>query len=180
MSQGRNINAITLKELFKENTDGSFPILIDIVHEDIVWSDDNPNYSQGHLRLINAETPVKYQNNYYLPSHFEFTPPQEDGVKVSNTTITISAIDKRVVEIIRNIRSNPKAVIEAFYFKIESEGELPLYKFSKAYKYEFLMAACNWDSITAQWTLVFDPVMQVNVPKDTATASRCPSVMDSK
>lgn len=184
MPQGRNIDSITINEVFKESTDGSFPVLLDIQHEDIIWVDNSQSQENGHLRLINSVTPVKYKGDnaeakQYLPAHFEFTQPQEDGVKVSNTTITISAVDKRIIEVIRKIKTNPRAFIDAFYARLDESSGTPKYAFSKAYKYEFLMTSCTWDNITAQWNLVFDPAMQINVPKDTATMSRCPSINKS-
>lgn len=179
MQQGKNIDTITLKELFRDSTEGSFPILVDIRHEDIVWKDSSNSQENGHLRLINSEVPVVYNTKHYLASHFEFTQPQEDGVKVGDTSISISAVDKRIVEVIRSIKSNPKCIVEAFYTTLK-EGEDTVYAFSKLYKYEFMMKSCSWDSVTAQWNLVFDPSMQINIPKDTATLSRCPSITENE
>lgn len=166
---GRKIETMTAEELLRPATGGSFPILVDIQHTEIVWTDGSDDQEDGHLRLINANFPVRYSGHYYLPCVFKFTMPSEDGKKVGSTDITISAIDKRIIEIIRSINSKPKAVIEAFFTKYDST----VY-FSRLYKYEFEMTNCIWDGATAKWTLVFDPTMQLNVPRDLASQARCP------
>ena len=173
--QEKQIEAITVEELLKPQTDGTIPVLIDIRHEDIVWAENTKEYSgdqeNGHLRLINANYPVMYNGHKYMPSVFSFTMPSEDGRKVGSTNITISAIDKRIIEIIRSVSTKPKAVIEAFFTR---QGNEVL--FSKLYKYEFEMDSVSWNGVSAKWTLIFDPTMQLNVPRDLATQSRCPSV----
>lgn len=166
---GRKIEVMTAEELLRPATSGSFPILVDIQHPEIVWKDESGDQEDGHLRLINANYPVKYSGHYYLPCVFKFTMPSEDGKKVGSTDITISAIDKRIIEIVRSVASKPKAVIEAFFTKKDSQ----IY-FSRLYKYEFEMCGCTWDGVSAKWSLVFDPAMQLNVPRDLATMTRCP------
>lgn len=172
--QGKSLELETLKDLFDQNQDGNIPVLVDITHEEIKWQDQSFEQEDKHLRLINAPAAVMYNAHKYIPSVFQFTMPKEDGVKVSDTSITISAIDQRIIEVIRAIKTNPTAVIEAFYSKINNDE----YLFSKLYHFEFKMGACSWDDVTAKWTLEFDPGMQVNVPKDKATTFRCPAAND--
>lgn len=173
MPQGRNIESTTLEELFSSSTAGSLPILIDIRHDALKWKDSSLEQEDRHMRLINAPTAVRYNGHKYLPAVFGYTMPTEDGTKVGNSTITISAIDQRVVELIRSIRTPPVAVIEAFFTKPTEDS----FAFSRLYHYEFEMRDVTWDATTAKWILVFDPVMQINVPKDLATRSRVPAVL---
>lgn len=166
---GRKIEAVAAEELLRPQTDGSIPVLVDVQHPGIVWKDGSGDQENGHLRLINANFPVKYSGHYYMPCVFKFTMPSEDGKKVGSTDITISAIDRRIIEIIRSVSSNPRAVIEAFFTKSGST----VY-FSRLYRFEFEMSDCTWDGATARWSLTFDPSMQLNVPRDYASAGRCP------
>lgn len=176
MIQGKQINSITLEELFKENSNANVPVLCDVIHDNIKWSDSSNDQENGHLRLINAPTAVRYNGKKYLPSVFSFTAPSEDGKKVSSTNISISALDKRIVELIRSINENaPKLVIEAFYTKTTIDTN-EVYMFSKLYHYEFEMNSVTWDSTNARFNLIFDPVMQTNVPYDKATTLRCPAI----
>lgn len=180
MPQGnKNIDSITLEELFSSSTDGSIPILLDIIHDEITWSDEKDesgkyndlSQEEGHLRLINSTTPVRYNGNKYLPSFFSYAAPSVDGKTVANTSITISAIDQRIVEVIRSIKSKPICIIEAFYTKL-SDYE---FMFHKLNHYEFEMSSVTWDESTAKWNLIFDPASQVNVPIDLATKFRAPN-----
>ena len=174
MPQGRNIESTTLEELFASSTSGSLPILIDIRHDALKWEDPGIEQEDKHMRLINAPTAVRYNGKKYLPAVFSYTLPSEDGTKVGTSAITISAIDRRVVEVIRSIKTYPIAVIEAFFTKPDDNT----FAFSRLYHYEFQMKDVTWDDSTAKWNLVFDPVMQMNVPKDLGTKSRNPSVKE--
>lgn len=167
----KNIETVTVEELLSRDTGGSIPILVDIEHSDIVWNDGSSDQEDGHLRLINANYTVKYDGHTYRPSVFTFTLPSEDGKKVGSTTITISAIDQRVIEVIRSVETKPTATIVAFFSKEDST-----ITFSKIYNYVFEMDSVSWDGVSAKWSLVFDPVMNKNIPRDLATAARCPAV----
>lgn len=170
--QGRSLEIETLKELFDQNQSGNIPVLVEIKHPEIKWKDNSQEQENGYLRLINAPMAVMFNGHKYLPSVFQFSIPKEDGSKVGDTSITISSIDQRIIEVIRAIKTNPIATIEAFYSKISDDE----YMFSKLYHFEFKMGSCSWDDVTAKWTLEYDPAMQINVPKDKATTFRCPAV----
>ena len=105
-----------------------------------------------------------------MPCSFDFTRPSEDGKKIGNATISISALDQRIIEIIREIKDDePVAVIEAFFMKEGND-----FLFSKLYHYDFLMKSVDWSDISANFELIFDNTMQQNVPKDLGTIFRCP------
>lgn len=167
----KNIESITMSELFDRASDGNIPILVDIQHGNIMW-EDNIEQENGHLRLVNNNAKVKYQGKTYYPAYFSFITPSEDGQKVGNTSVTISAIDQRIIEVIRSIKSAPKCVFEAFYTRLTDTQIV----FSKLYYYEFQMDSATWDGITAKWNLVFDSAAQLNVPRVLATVNRCPSI----
>lgn len=173
MPQGRKIETATLEELFSSNTSGTFPVLVDVRHDALKWDDDTYEQEDGHLRLINDQTAVRFGGKKYLPSYFSFTMPQEDGTKIGQTSITISAVDQRIIELIRSIKTRPILVIEALFAK-PSENT---FAFSRIYHYEFEAKSVNWDDTTAKWDLVFDPTGQMNIPKDLGTMTRCPGIL---
>ncbi|MBQ0111955.1 MAG: hypothetical protein KBT03_02385 [Bacteroidales bacterium] len=173
--EGKHLETITLEELFQQNTDGNLPFLMDIEHDDIEWEDDALGQDKGHLRLINDSVTVKYQGNKYLPSFFSFVMPSEDGKTVGNTSVTISAIDQRIIKVIRNIKDKPKVTFVALFARKDNTVV-----FSKLFKYTFEMNSVSWDGVSAKWNLVFDPAMQLQVPRDKATLIRCPSVGNGK
>lgn len=167
----KTISSMTLVELFGSSTDGHIPVLIDITHDALVLGNGQEN---GHLRLINSTAAVKYKSHQYIPCFFEFTPPNEDGKKINNASISISAIDQSIVQVIRGLRTPPIAIIENFFSRIDNDRFL----FSKLGHYEFAMTSVQWDEKTAKWTLVFDPVSQTTVPRALGTKTRCPSICE--
>lgn len=176
MNQGKTINSITIKELFDESSSGLLPVMADIEHDHIVWNDNSAEQENGHLRLINDGAAVKYKGKKYMPSVFQFTMPTEDGKKIGNTTITVSAIDQRIIEIIRSINNNPPTLtITAVFGKRNVDGRVG-YEFHELNEYKFTMNNCRWTETTAQWDLVFDTTMQINVPIDMGTKFRNPAI----
>lgn len=169
----KKIEKITLRELFRDNvSDGEIPILAEIQHKDIKWADSSLDQENGYLRVVNNNVGVKYDGKTYLPCQFKFQKPTEDGKQYSNTTISISAIDQRIIDVIETIKEKPKIVIDAFYTRLDEDR----LAFSKLYKYEFEMSNANWDFITATWTLSQDKITSINLPKDLATTYRCKGV----
>lgn len=176
--QGKNIETWTIEELFSQSTGGTIPILMDIQHDKLVWEDDDLGQENGHLRIINDTTPVVYQGKRYMSSVFNFKPPVEDGKKVGNTNVSISALDQRIIKIIRGIDDvPPKAFLDACFAKRGTGNDLS-FIFSKLYHYEFKMTSASWNETVAQWELVFDDVMNNNVPKDLGTTVRCPAARE--
>ena len=173
MVQGKKIESVTIEELFTSCTDGSIPVLIDVKHDALTWEDEQYEQEDGHLRLINSPTSVRYEGHKYLPSFFSFTIPQEDGQKVGKTSVVISAIDQRVVQLIRSIKTKPRMTIVALFAKPTETS----FAFSKVFHYEFEASNASWDDSTAKWDLVFDPITQMNVPKDLGTKTRCPGII---
>lgn len=170
----KNIDSMTIEELYSQDTASSIPILLTIRHGGIVWTDNSGAQENGFLRLINSNVPVIYEDKKYLPANFIFELPSEDGKKVGDTKISISAIDQRIIEVIRSIDSNPIAEITAV-FQYISETEIT---FKKLYNYRFEMQSVEWNGVSAQWKLMFDPAMNVNIPADLATSIRCPSAYE--
>ena len=170
----KNIEAATLEDLFSKDLQGYLPILVDIEDDGIIWETKDAYDEDGHLRLVSGNVPIMYEGKKFRPAVFTFEQPQEDGTKVGNTSITISAIDKRVVEIIEQIENPPIVNVVAAYAKINEEEVA----FSKIYHYRFQMGSVQWDGVTAKWNLMFDSAMNQNMPVDLATESRCPAAYE--
>lgn len=168
----KNINTITLEELYGTSLEGSLPVLLTIKHDAITWKDKNSDYEDGCIRFIGSNTSVRYKGKKYFPCNFVYSPPSEDGQKIGNASIEISAIDRSIIEVVRKLRSNPTATIDCFFAKISDTEFL----FSKICHYTYEMSDVSWDPKTLKWTLLFDPVSQTNVPRGLGTIQRCPGV----
>ena len=116
----KNIQTIAMEEIWKSQSDGYLPVLLEIYNPDIVWNDESLKQENGYLRLISDSNGCVYKGNYYLPSVFEFSMPEEDGKKIGNSTLTVSAIDSRVIKLLRSIEIMCEIIIIATFVKNDS------------------------------------------------------------
>ncbi len=167
----RNIHALALEELWKQDIDGYLPVLFEIYNPDIKWDDDSLEQENMYLRIINDSNPVWYKGKKYIPCHFEFTPPSEDGKSLGAATASISAIDNRVVQLLRSIQVQCEVNVVAAFAKADTT-----YRFLPMENYKFEMQSATYNATTATFNLINRNVMKLNVPRDIATKNRLPSV----
>ena len=173
------VDVITMRELWKENTDGYIPILLEIYNPDITWSEDEKaSYAQvdSYIRLISDNSRVVYKGKTYLPCAFTFTAPEVDGKKVGAASISISALDARIRKLLRSIKLPSEANVVSVFCKSEkgTTGQY-IYQFSEIQTTPFMMNSAGSNPTTATFNLVFDKDMAQNVPYDLATPDRVPA-----
>lgn len=181
----RNISTITFNEMTQKSQNAFLPILIDIKHTGIVWTDKSFNQENGHLRLICDTRGVKYKGDdttakYYAPCTFLYKKPKEDGKTKNKASISVSCVDTRLIEVIRSITENLTCKIVGMYTKIDSNNGAQKYVFSKLYGKEFFMSNVTWDGISAQWDLDPDSIMDLSAPRDKGSVYRLPAIMENK
>lgn len=169
-----------------QETDASFlPVLLDIRHSGIYWGsqteEGGTSQENGHLRLINDVRGVKYKGDdpvphWYAPCTFSFKPGKDDGKNKANASITISAADSRIIEVIRSIEEDLMCQVVALYGKVKNNDGKVSYAFTKVYGKEFEMTSVDWDGISAQWTLNPDSTLDMNTPRDKGSLFRFPSI----
>lgn len=174
------IDVVTMTELWKEDVDGYLPILMEIYNPDIGWTQDEiDTYQQenSYLRLIADESRVVYKGKTYLPCAFDFTPPEIDGKKVGNASISISALDARVKQLLRTIKIPSDVRIVSLFAKTEKSGTTGkfIYQFAELQSTPFKMTSASSSKTTATFNLTFSKNMAQNIPFDVATADRVPS-----
>lgn len=167
----KNIQTVALEEIWKQNSDGYMPVLLEIYNPDIKWSDGSLEQENMYLRVIDDSNPVIYQGKRYLPCRFEYTPPEEDGKKLGQASINLSAIDSRVSQMLRSIELQCEVKVVAAFAKNGST-----YKFLPLDYLTAKMPSATYSRTTATLTLVNKDVMQLNVPRDVATKNTLPSV----
>ena len=168
------MNLQTIEELHKRNSDSSYPVMIDVQHDYIIWSKkllETGQYENGHLRLINDTRGVLYQGKYYFPSSFSYTPPTDEGKAETKASISISAIDSSIRTIINNITSGATATITTVFEKV-SLNEVVFYPIRSVV---FSMGDIDYDKLRAKWNLFSDNVLSLNIPRVLGTIQRCPS-----
>ena len=172
----KNIQTIAMEELWKQNTNGYIPVLLEIYNPDIKWEDNSLEQENMYLRVINDSNPVIYKGKKYIPARFEFAPPEENGKSVGNAIIQLSAIDTRVVQLLRSIELQCDMTVMAFFAKVESANNGIVYKFLPLENFHSKLSSSSYSRISAQLQLSFKDVLKLNVPRDTATRNYLPSV----
>jgi hypothetical protein len=98
---------------------------------------------------------MAYNGKIYNASTFSLQPPDRDGSKIGDATITISAIDQVWIEKIRSTQLPAKLrfVAAIVYEEGSIAGIEPIEENS------FTLRAANWNEISIQWSLIFDENM---------------------
>lgn len=169
-----DINLIAIDELWKSHSDGHIPVMLEIYNPDLKWNDNSEEQENMYLRVIDDSNPVIYQSKKYLPCKFEFTPPEEDGKKIGQASITISALDSRIVQMLRSIEVPSEVKVVAMFAK---KGTV--YKFYPLEQMIAKIAGASYNKTTAQFQLVYKDVLNLNVPRDIATKDILPSVSEN-
>jgi len=150
------------QQILRSKTSAKFPFLIEITHE-----------VYGTYRYINADTDIVFEGNTFEASSFSILPPKKDGSDISNATLSISDIDQTWIE---KIRSTQKRACIRFIaaFIYNNEGTMMIEALEDM---EFQLVNASWgDTGTISWSMVYDTIMDINIPCDTATFSKVPGV----
>lgn len=169
----KKIQTIAMEEIWKSQSDGYLPVLIDIYNPDIKWDDDSLGQENCHFRAISDTNAVVYKGKRYLPCSFNVKLPDEDGEKIGDATVTISSIDTRIIQLLRSIDMQCEVTLEAFFAKQGSKIKfLPLDSIKAA------IPSASYNRTTATLRLEFKDVLQMNVPAEKATKDKVPSVLE--
>lgn len=155
------LSSYAKQQILRTRTQAMFPYLIEVTHKDF-----------GTLRYANSDFDIEYDGQTYKASSFSIDPPDKDGGRIGNASITISAIDQFWIEKIRN--TNKYAHIRFIAaIKYDNAGNAVVEPIED---YEFTLKNASWNEISIQWEMVFDDVMNIVVPCDRATAQKVPAL----
>lgn len=174
----KKINSVAMSEIWRQNVDGYLPVLFDIYNPDLTWADGTDEQDDMHLRLINDSSSVTYQGKRYIPCAFDFQPPEEDGSKMGDATITVSGIDDRIVQLLRGCRLVSEVTIVAAFMK-EQDGEDEFFTFIPLSNYTFKMSGATYTRTAVTLSLTNDDIFSLNTPRDLAIKDMLPSVNEN-
>ena len=172
----KNIQTVAMEEIWKQETEGHIPVLLEIFNPDIKWNDNSLEQENMYLRVIDDSNPVVYKGKKYLPARFDYTPPEENGKTIGQASITLSAIDDRVVQMLRSIELQCDITVMAMFAKKVTSDNSVTYKFFPLDNLRAKLPSASYSRITAQLSLAFKDVLKLNVPRDKATKNQLPSV----
>lgn len=168
---GKNIQTVALEEIWQKNIDGFMPVLLEIYNPDLKWADGSTGQDNMYLRVINDSNAVKYRGKQYIPCAFTYTPPEKTGKSIGQAEISISAIDSRVMQMLRSVEVPCEVTVVAGFVKNEST-----YKFIPLDRLKATVGSASYDRTTARLSLTYKDVLTLNVPKDTVTKDMLPAV----
>lgn len=174
-----HIDVVTVKDFWDSNVDGYLPILLEVYNPDITWADKEKKFygqEDSYIRFIADEIKVIYKGKTYLPCSFEYTPPESDGSKIGSASVTISALDTRVRQVMRLIKLPSKINVIALFGKQEKNaGSGFIYKFVEVNTMSYTMTTASANSTTAMFNFDFDRSLMQQVPYDMAVQERVPA-----
>lgn len=150
------------QQILRSKTSAKFPFLIEITHE-----------VYGTYRYINADRDIEFEGNTFTAASFSILPPKKDGADITNATLSISDIDQTWIEKIRSTQKKATIrFIAAFVFN--NEGTVIIEALEDM---EFKLVNATWgETGVINWTMVYDTILDINIPCDSATFSKVPGV----
>jgi hypothetical protein len=147
-----------LMKLFKKNVEGSTPILLKVSHTDM----EEPLY------LTDNSQSLVYEGNTYMPAYFKITLPEASKESVGLAKITMGAVDLRIINLVRNMRSPLKIKFMAEYYE---DGI-----FSRLDSFEFELINIKWNAMAIEGELTFKSLLDVEFPCGEFTSITTPGI----
>jgi hypothetical protein len=141
-------------------TDANFPYLIKITH---------PEYAP--MLYVNAPQDVRYADENYTAASFSIQPPDRDGSKIGDATLTISAVDQVWPEKIRGTQVPARIQFIAVILYEENGSFAGIEALEEN---SFTLRGATWNETTVTWRMVFDENMSIMVPAEKCNAMTCP------
>jgi hypothetical protein len=155
------VSSFSRRQITQQRTAASFPCLIEITH---------PEYPE--MLYTNASENITYDGKVYNAATFSIQPPDRDGSKIGDATLTMSAVDQVWIEKIRSTQKPAKLrfIAVIVYQEGSIAGIEPLEENT------FTLRAANWNEIAITWSMHFDENMAIVVPAEKCNAQTTPGI----
>lgn len=179
----KNLQTVAIEEIWKSQSDGFLPVLLEIFNPDIKWEDNDVEQENCYFRVISDVNGVTYQGKKYMPCKFEFSLPEENGKSIGNASISISAIDTRIVQLLRSIDSECKVTLKAFFakeaIKVEDGKEKTVIKFFPIDALKATLSSASYTRTVASFNIIFKDALQLNIPAEVVTKDKLYSITEN-
>jgi len=153
------LSAKVQKLLASQRKLAQFPYLIKITHDNFP-----PMY------FANSSEEIVYNRDIYHAASFSIQPPDRDGSKIGDATLTISAIDQFWIQ---KIRENQKPA-KLHFIAVIVYDDAGIEDIEAMEEITFTLRSASFNELSVTWTMVFDEHMAINVPADTCNAMTTP------
>jgi hypothetical protein len=140
---GMNLSAKAQKLLASQRIMANFPYLVKITH-------NNMDYYYA-----NSSNNITYKGDIYNASSFSIDPPDQDGAKIGNATLTMSVVDQVWIERMRSTQIPAKLQFIAVIVSDESGAS----GIEALEENSFTLRAANWNELAVSWEMSFDERM---------------------
>jgi len=127
------------KLLAAQRTAANYPYLIKITHNNIDYY------------YVNSPNNILYGGDIYNAASFSIRPPDYDGSKIGNATLTISTVDQFWIQKIRE--SQIPARIKFVAIIVYEDGNTNIESLEEN---SFTLRSASWDEISVSWEMSFD------------------------
>lgn len=154
----RNISAAGLKSMFDGHTSIVWLMLLTITHPDFA----------APLLFVNNELDIVSNGDTYIAFPFMLELPSERDDELPEVNLTISNIDGRIMEEIRQISSAPTVTLN-----IISSNDLDLIEVGPL---TFSMNAVDFNALTLTGKLAYEPILDQGYPNTRQLPSNFPGM----
>jgi hypothetical protein len=149
------------RQIAQQRTAARFPYLIKITH---------PEYPP--FLYANASANITYNGEIYNAASFSVQPPDREGAKIGDATLTISAVDQVWPEKIRNTQQ----AAELRFIALIVYDEAGIAGIEALDENKFTLRAANWTETAIQWSMNFDERMGYIITSIKCTPQICPGL----
>lgn len=153
----RTISPATLREMFAQETDSVFLVLLTLEHPDMET-----------IRVVNNTEDIVSRGNVYTAFPFDARLPPDVSEQLGTVALTISNVDRRLIDEIRVIEGPIAATMEVITASAPNVVEVgPL-------EFDMVDSEYNVDSITS--TLAYEPILDEPFPAGTFNPQQFPAI----
>jgi hypothetical protein len=146
----------------RQRTRAKFPYLIEIAH---------PDYEMP-WRYANSDTDIDYGGHTYQSALFSLRPPDRDGGKIGNASLSISAVDQYWIE---KIRAAQKPAALRFIAVIVYDGQDGTSITPEPLEENiFTLRKAGWNEVTITWEMIFDETQSYILNSETCNGATTP------
>jgi hypothetical protein len=149
-------------QIARKRTHAKFPYLIEITH---------PDY--GVFRYANADEMVMCDGNNYQPATFSIQPPERNGGKIGNASLSISAVDQFWIEKIRGTQKPADIRFIAVIVYDKDNGEVVVEPLEEN---RFTLRKASWNETAITWEMIFDDTQSYILNSELCDSATAPGI----
>lgn len=154
----RDVSLSARQALYAQETGEVFLLLLTIDHTSLA----------APIRVVNNTVDVISRGLTFLAFPFEITLPDDDAETLSGARLTISNVDRQIVQAVRSISGAPSVLLEVIMASAPDTVE--------AGPFDFTLRQAQYDAQSVSGALVFEDILNMAIPAHTMTPQLFPGL----